>query len=135
MSAFWICHDNYLSYLPRDFASHKIRNSLLQLIAQALQSIPPGISGFLSAIARLVVPVLAAMWAEALAIWPAYRLDRHSQQNLFAEHVFQLHALAFVIPDLGLSLADVDLVGAFLRIQWPVEQVERTIHVQLDILN
>ena len=135
MSPFRICHDYYLSYLPRDVAPAKSGIRLLQLVSQAIQGVPTGIAAFLSAIARLVITILAALRAEALAIWPTHGLDRHGQQNLFAEHVFQLQPIALVITDLSLSFADVDLVGTLLGFQRPVEQVERAIHVQLDILD
>jgi hypothetical protein len=135
MSPFRICHGYYLSYLPRDIAPAKSGIRLLQLVAKAVQCVPPGIALLLSAVARFVVTILAAMRAEALAIWPTNSLDRHGQQNLFAEHVFQLQPIALVIPYLGLSFADVDLIGTFFGFQRPVQQVERAIHVQFDVLD
>lgn len=65
------------------------RSVLRQLVANLFQCVPSRVAAFFTTVARALVQVLAAMRAQTLAIVVAHRLDRHRQQHLLAQDIFQ----------------------------------------------
>ena len=71
-----------------------------------------------------LVQILAAMRAQALAIFAAGDLQRQRQQHLLAQNIFQQNSVALIIADLGFGVGHREFVAAGVRAERPVEQFE-----------
>src|SRR5690242_3451098 len=76
------------------------------------------------AIARGLVPVLAANGADTFAGFAAHPLHRQSEHYLFAKDVLQFQAAALIKPDLRFAGIDFDLFLARDLAGGPVKQIE-----------
>ncbi len=80
-------------------------------------------------ITLLDIQIAAALRTQSLAIFAAQGPHRRGQQHLFPQSIFQQQTFALIISDLGLRLADCDLVGAAIHAQRTVNQVETLIYI------
>src|SRR5205085_9913976 len=124
MTSFRVCHDyNPLKLgaarrkaraYTKTPALHicRLRSAALELVFQVAQRIPAFIIQRRRAIAALAIKVTAALQAQPAAIFAADGLDRHLEQHLFAQYVFEREAIAGVIADLSVSLVDSNFIGA-----------------------
>src|ERR1019366_2986139 len=74
------------------------------------------------------------MRAKPLAVFATQRLQRHRQQHLLAQRIFEQQSFALVIPDLGLGVSDRKLFVPSVGSEWAVQQIETALHGQHDRL-
>src|SRR3954467_8380437 len=106
-------------------------NSLLQLAFDTFQGGPAWIADLRLAFAGTLVQILAALRAQALAIFAAQHLCRQRQQDLLFQHIFQLNAITLVKTDLSLGLGDRRLIRMRIGIDRPVQQIEIAAYIVL----
>src|ERR1039458_4012266 len=86
-----------------------------QLAADFLQRRPPRFFQRHRARALPFVQILAAVWAQSLAILAARDLQRDGQQNLLAHYIVEQNPLTFIIADLSLGVGHRNLVPSGVR--------------------
>src|SRR5262249_11538788 len=118
-----------LPFLKTSIQPDPARKSLLQLAFNAFQGRPTWVDTVLRTIAGVLVPILAALWAQTLAIIAAQHLSRKRKQHLLFQHIFQLNPVALINADLALSSRDRSFSRMRIRRRRAIEQVEICIHI------
>ena len=80
-------------------------------------------------ITLLDIQVAAAVRTQSLAIFAAQRPNRRRQKHLLAQSIFQKQALAHIIADFGLGLADGGLFRTPVHTLWSKDQVETSVDI------
>src|SRR4051812_17237307 len=104
-------------------------NSFLQLAFDTFERRPTWVTDLHLTLARILVQILAALRAQAPAIFAAQHLCRQRQQELFFQYIFQLNAIALIKTDLSLSLRDGRFVRMLIGVDRPVQQVKIALYI------
>src|SRR5579859_4387950 len=81
--------------------------------------------------ALFLVQILAAVQAQALAVFAASYFQRQRQQHLLAQNVLEQNSVALIIADFGFSVRHRKLVASGVGSEGAVEQFEVALYVLL----
>jgi hypothetical protein len=131
VSPFWIRHSipRLLSSMNSIDLELDSAGSVIQLATNIFQRGPAGILDRFSAVTRLGIQILAAVWTEPLAVIAANRLEGKRQQHLLLQNVFQLQSLALIVADLGLCGGDGKLLASCIGPLRAIQQIKIMRHV------
>ena len=107
---------------------------VLQLLSYLFQRRPARIFRRFGAIALFLIQVAPAMWAQALAVLAADRLQRQCQQDLLPQNILKEQTFSLIITDLSLGCGDGKLFFAGVRTLRPVQQFEVLRNIAMDRL-
>src|SRR5579872_6476004 len=111
-----------------------IKILLFQYFFNIFEGAPARIRIWLRACTVLVIQIPATARTQSLALVAANHLDRHRQQYLLAQNVFQQQPVALVIADIGFGLRDRQFVPAGVSALRPIQQVKGLCDIANDYL-